>query len=86
MKSKCIKRENLLDGSVVAIVETHVEESHTVVDRYGNLVDFPAVSFSCYVIPAHQYSDPEILAQNSTLEECETAFIETLENDLCDLN
>jgi hypothetical protein len=45
-----------------------------------------AASFSCYVIPIQQHSEPEILLQNSTLEECEIAFVETLENDLCDIN
>ena len=75
MKSKCIKRENLIDNSTVAIVA-----NTTIV--WGH----PITKYSCYIIPIHQHSDPEIVLQNSTLEDCENAFTETLENDLCDIN
>jgi hypothetical protein len=71
MKSKTMRSETLLNGDIVVIVRTTFSDS---------------VSFSCYVIPTHQHSDPEIVLQNSTLEDCENALAETLENDLCDIN
>ena len=71
MKSKTVRSETLLCGDIVVIVKTTFSDS---------------VSFSCYVISTHQHSDPEIVLQNSTLEDCENAFAETLEDDLCDIN
>ena len=71
MKSKTVRSETLLGGDIVVIVKTTFSNS---------------VSFSCYIIPIQQHSDPEIVLQNSTLADCETAFAETLENDLCDIN
>jgi len=92
MRSKCIKRENLIDGSVVIIVKgtagTKWESGSQ--ERIHQIDNSTKKEwFSCYVLPGHQHSDkdrayffPEILVSYSTLEECETAFIETLENDL----
>ena len=77
-RKRYVKRESLLDGSTVVIEET----------EYRNIIWTATEwfkSYACYVISHHQCSDSEIILQDATREECEIAFVETLENDLCDI-
>jgi hypothetical protein len=91
MKSRIVKSETLIDKSVVIIVKgtagTEWESGSQTIHRIHQIDNTPRKEwYSCYVLPSHQHSEPEILVSYSTLEECETAFIETLEDDLCDIN
>jgi hypothetical protein len=77
-RKRCVKRESLLGGDSLVIVETvHRNIVWTATEWFK--------SYACFIVSHHYGSDNEIILQDATLEECEIAFVETLEDDLCDI-